>query len=83
MSTKPQTEIELLAEIFSDIMGISPEEVLETSTLEDLGADSLDMVEITNTIDEEFDIDLPIEPLSAELTVSDLLELIEEERSKS
>ena len=47
---------ELLAELFD----IEPEEVTpKTDLIEDLGADSLDIVEFTMMLEEEFDIKIP------------------------
>lgn len=47
--------------IIAEHLDIPPEKVTETSTFADLGADSLDSVEIVMAVEEEFDIEVPDE----------------------
>jgi len=48
--------------IIVDQLGVKPEEViLGASFVEDLGADSLDTVELIMALEEEFEIDIPDE----------------------
>ncbi len=65
---------EVLADIFScDETAIT----LETSFIEDLGADSVDVVEMAFALEEEFDIEpLPDEELKKISTVGDLVDKI-------
>lgn len=59
-------------EIIADQGGISPDEVTLSSWLLDIGLDSLDAVEITRHIEEEFDI--VIEPdYTSDTVVSDII----------
>ena len=51
---------ERVSEIIVEQLGISKEEVVtEASFIDDLGADSLDIVELVMAIEEEFDIEIP------------------------
>lgn len=49
-----------------------------TKLVDDLGADSLDMVQIALTLEEEFDIDVPDQLLSKNVKVIDLVEYVNE-----
>ncbi len=49
-----------VAEIIVEQLGVSPEEISpEASFMDDLGADSLDIVELVMAMEEEFDIEIP------------------------
>ncbi len=50
--------IETITTILNDNLDIDPETVTAESTFESLGIDSLDMAELTCTLEEELDIDL-------------------------
>lgn len=50
---------------------------LHSRLVEDLGADSLEILEITLTLNERFDIELPEEELAAVRTVGDLFRMVE------
>ena len=59
-------------------LNISEDKVTpETRIVEDLGADSLDMVEMLMTLEEEFGIEVPDEEAANLKQVSDLVEFIE------
>lgn len=67
---------ELLAEQF---MVDEDEITLETSFVDDLGADSLDIVELTMALEEEFDItEISEEDISKLVTVGDVVRNISE-----
>ncbi|HHU05206.1 MAG TPA: acyl carrier protein [Clostridiales bacterium] len=67
---------ELLAEQF---MVDEDEITLETSFVDDLGADSLDIVELTMALEEEFDItEISEEDISKLVTVGDVVRYISE-----
>lgn len=64
-------------EIVAEQLGVEPEEVtLESSFIEDLGADSLDIVELVMALEEEFDIEIPDEDAEKISTVNDVVEYI-------
>ncbi|GAA0114359.1 MULTISPECIES: acyl carrier protein [Clostridium] len=49
---------------------------LESSFIDDLGADSLDIVELIMALEEEFDIEIPDEDAEKISTVGDVVEYI-------
>ena len=74
---------EKVKEIISDELGLDADEItLETNILEDLGADSLDAVELIMSIEEEYDIMIPDEDALNVKTVKELVKLIETEMNK-
>ena len=59
-------------------MGVDPEKVTtEASFVDDLGADSLDTVELVMAFEEEFTIDIPDEDAEQMRTVGDAVAYIE------
>jgi len=75
--TNNETE-EDLRRILVEQLCINPDEVFDDAYItKDLGADSLDIIELTMAIEQEFDIQLPpIEELQLNMKVSDLQKLI-------
>jgi acyl carrier protein len=73
-----QTEVEQkLRRLVSEEMGLSEEEIkTESKLVEDLGADSLDIVELIMTAEEEFEIELPDEKLSDVKTFGEVVAII-------
>ena len=68
---------EKVLDIISENLAVDPELVVPEATFqEDLGADSLDAVELVMAIEEEFDISVPDEALEQMKTVQDLLDAI-------
>ena len=58
-------------------LGVEAEEVLmESSFIDDLGADSLDIVELLMALEEEFDIEIPDEEAEKLSSVGDVVEYI-------
>lgn len=53
---------------------------METGVTEDLGADSLDLVEVLSAIEDELDVEILDEVLENMKTVGDLVKYIEENR---
>lgn len=65
-------------EIISAQMGVGKDQVTpETSFVNDLGADSLDTVELVMELEEEFDITIPDEDAEQIQTVGQAIEYIE------
>ncbi len=63
--------------IIIDQLSISDEDMITMeTTLEDLGADSLDMVEVIMAIEDEFDVQIKDEDLENLKSVGDLIEYI-------
>ncbi len=67
-----------LKEIIVDQLGVDEKEVTqEASFIDDLGADSLDTVELVMAFEEEFDIEIPDDDAEKILTVKDAFAYIE------
>tara|TARA_B100000768_G_C11182306_1_gene333504 strand:- start:154 stop:372 length:219 start_codon:yes stop_codon:yes gene_type:complete len=63
--------------IIADNLNISESEVTDNKTfIEDLGMDSLSIVEILMSIEEEFDIEIPDEDTETILTVGEMKQYI-------
>ncbi len=59
-------------EVIADQLGVDPERVkVEASFIDDLGADSLDIVELVMAVEEEFGIEIPDEDAEKLKTVGD------------
>jgi acyl carrier protein len=68
-------------EVVVEQLNVSPDEVKEDSKfVEDLGADSLDVVELVMALEEKFDIEIPDEEAEKIATVADAIKFIEENR---
>lgn len=73
-------------EIFEKIKNIIVEQLgvaeasitLEASFIDDLGADSLDIVELIMALEEEFDIEIPDSDAEKVVTVGDVVDYIKE-----
>ena len=64
-------------EIVCEQLGVTPEEVSPGAAfIEDLGADSLDIVELVMALEEEFDIEVPEEELAEVKTVGQAYDLV-------
>ena len=70
---------ERVKKIIAEQLGVEEdEEVPEASFVEDLGADSLDTVELVMALEEEFEIEIPDEDAEKILTVGKALDYIKE-----
>ena len=68
-----------IKEVVVEQLDCNPAEVKEESKfIEDLGADSLDVVELVMALEEKFDIEIPDEAAEGILTVSDVIKYIED-----
>src|SRR5436305_5571313 len=75
----PVSVEERVIEIVSEQMGVSKDQVTrETSFVNDLGADSLDTVELVMEFEEEFDITIPDEEAEKIQTVGQAIDYIEQ-----
>lgn len=67
--------VDKVKKIIADKLSVDIEEVVpEASFVDDLGADSLDLVELIMTMEEEFDIDIPDEDAEKMVTVQDAID---------
>ncbi|MEK6564065.1 MAG: acyl carrier protein [Candidatus Omnitrophota bacterium] len=65
--------------IIAEQLGVKPEEVTPAASfIDDLGADSLDTVELVMALEEEFGIEIPDEDAEKMTTVGDAMKYIEE-----
>ncbi|MBP7348389.1 MAG: acyl carrier protein [Butyrivibrio sp.] len=72
-------EFEKLKEVIANVLNVDPEEIrMETTFVDDLGADSLDVFQIIMGIEDEFDIKIPAEKAEKIATVGEAIELIKE-----
>ncbi len=72
-------DIEKVRQIVADQLGVDLEEVTtEASFVDDLGADSLDTVELVMALEEEFGLEIPDEDAEKISTVQDAIKYIEE-----
>ena len=70
-------EFEKLKKIIADVLNVDPEEItMETTFVDDLGADSLDLFQVIMGIEEEFDIEIDAEDTEDINTVEQAVELI-------
>ncbi len=68
---------EKVQEKVAEQLGVEIDEVsMESSFIDDLGADSLDIVELLMALEEEFDIEIPDEEAEKLSAVSDVVEYI-------
>ena len=66
-------------EIIVEQLGVAETAVVaEASFIDDLGADSLDIVELVMAIEEEFDIEIPDSDAEKVVTVGDVVDYIKE-----
>jgi acyl carrier protein len=66
-------------EIIAEQLGLGVEEVAnESSYVDDLGADSLDVVELVMALEEEFDIEISDDELEKIRTVQDTIDYIKQ-----
>ena len=62
-----------IKDVIVEQLGVDPERVkLEASFIDDLGADSLDIVELVRAMEEEFDVQIPDEDAEKLKTVQDV-----------
>jgi len=74
---------EKVKDIIVEQLGVNPEQVTETASfIEDLGADSLDTVELVMAFEEEFSVEVPDEDAEKLQTVGNVIEYIEKKTAK-
>ena len=70
---------EKVKEKIAEQLGVDEDEItLESKIIDDLGADSLDVVELVMALEEEFDIEIPDSDTEGLSTVGDVVEYIDE-----
>lgn len=75
----PDAIFEKVKEVIMDQLAAEDDAVkMETSFIDDLGADSLDIVELVMALEEEFDIEIPDADAEKVVSVGDVVEYIKE-----
>jgi acyl carrier protein len=75
--------VEKLKQIIREQLGVEEDEITPTASfVEDLGADSLDTVELVMAVEEAFDIEIPDKDAEKMRTVQDLIDYIEKHSKK-
>ncbi len=70
-------------QIIAEQLGVKKEEATDSAKfVDDLGADSLDTVELVMALEEEFGIEIPDEDAEKMTTVGDAMKYIEEKAAK-
>lgn len=70
-------EFEKLQNIIAEVLNVEADEItLNTTFVDDLGTDSLDIFQIIMGIEEEFDIEIPTEEAEKIVSVGDAVEQI-------
>ncbi len=70
-------EFEKVKKIIVEVLNVEADDIkLETTFIDDLGADSLDVFQIIMGVEEEFDIEIPNEEAEKIVTVGDAVEQI-------
>ena len=69
---------EKVKEILVDQLDVNEDSVaMESSITDDLGADSLDVVDLVMSLEEEFDVEIPDEEIESIKVIGDLVKYIE------
>ena len=69
--------LEKIKQMISEKLNVSEDEITEDTVLtDDLGADSIDIMELIMTFEAEYDIELPTEELENISTVKDIMDLM-------
>jgi acyl carrier protein len=65
-------------DLIAESLGVNPTEVVSTASfIDDLGADSLDIVELVMAIEKEFNVEIPDEDAEKITTVQDAVDYIQ------
>ena len=72
-----------LKEILVDVLGVKEEDIkAESKFVDDLGADSLDLVELIMSFEDKFSVEISDEQAEKLVTVKDALDYIESQQKK-
>ena len=70
-------EFEKIVSIISEVLSVEENKItMESTFVDDLGADSLDIVELIMALEEEFDLQIPDSEAEKIATVGDVIEYI-------
>ena len=75
----PDAIFEKVKEVIMDQLAVEDDAIkMETSFIDDLGADSLDIVELVMALEEEFDMEIPDADAEKVVTVGDVVDYIKD-----
>jgi len=78
VNEKSKAIVEKVKQIIAEQLGVEEDEVTPSSSfIDDLGADSLDTVELVMALEENFDLEIPDEAAEKIRTVQDAIDYIE------
>ena len=70
-------ELEKIKAIIAEVLNIDADSITEDTTfVDDLGADSLDLFELVMALEDEYNIEIPAEELTELATVGDVIEYL-------
>ena len=70
-------EFDKIKSIISEVLSIDADGITEETTfVDDLGADSLDLLELVMALEDEYNIEIPAEELTELATVGDVIEYL-------
>ena len=83
VAERAEMEFEVLVNSIVSVLNVYPKEISESTTfVGDLGADSLDTVELIMALEEEFDVEIPDEKAEKIKTVGEAISYIQENAKK-
>lgn len=75
-------EFEKLKKIIAEVLNVDEEEItMETTFVDDLGADSLDLFEMVMSLEDTCGVEIPTEDLETMVTVGDVAEYLEQHKN--
>ena len=73
-----------IKQIIAEQLGLNEDEIADSaSLLDDLGADSLDIVELVMAMEEEFEMEIPDEDAEKIVTVKDVIDYVKRRSQES
>ena len=70
-------EFEKIQDIIAEVLNIDKDEItMDTTFIDDLGADSLDLFELVTNLEEEYNIEIPAEELEKLTTVGKVIDYL-------
>ena len=75
-------EFEKLQNIIAEVLNVEADEItLNTTFVDDLGADSLDLFEMVMSLEDTCGVEIPTEDLETMVTVGDVAEYLEQHKN--
>ena len=73
--------VDKVKELISEQLDVKADDITEASNIQDdLGADSLDVVDLVMALEEEFDVEIPEDQVENIKTVGDIVKFIEDKQ---